>query len=368
MNVTEFKRKLAALSTHATIREKATGPESRIGVQAAGGKIKLIAGTSRTGVTVIAGDTDVTGRVFTIDARPFLTSGKVIKGKLDLQFEVTGSGLGIVTDKGGSLGCQETGTLRESGFVKRPRKLIAQAQIDGPKWAQIGRLFDAVQRDIDIPTPTIDIRADGTDITAVSPVMQELYASLHVNNSQGEAYGAAYVDFFRSLKVLEHSGTLSFCEDGVVASAGDIEIFSGPYRVARYDAKKRTSLPPENPKPLPTLNFRGTPATSFTLERKRLIDVLRGQASNDQDNRVTLVVNDTALEVVSYGAESGFVIPTATSGQGMRSVNAGYLMDILRAFDSKEVTLGWGVSPGIKIDAEGYQGWTILVAPVVLDK
>lgn len=302
-------------------------------------------------------------------SRPLLTAAKAMSGKLDLRIQATSRGIEVLTDKGGSLEVPHFGELRDAGFAKKARQPVARAVIEGRQWGQLAKLFDAVQQDIENPTPTLDFTTETGYLTAVMPTEKKaLYATLEVPTEGAAVYGAAYTDFWRSLKVLKEDGTLNFCKDGVVAVAGNIEVFCTPYLVSRYDAKKKIANPPQHPEPWPVLGFKGNPTTSVKVDRKKLIEIIKGQAPLDEQNRVTLNINDAALLVTAYGAESGFEIPVATSGTGIRSMNADYLMAILRAIDSKEVTLSWGNSPAVKVDAEGFTGWTILVAPTMLDR
>lgn len=374
MNVTELKRITAALSTYATVREKAQGPESKIGVQVSkDGTIKLIAGGPTGGVVVDVGGGGTTSGSFAIDARPFLSATKVIKGKLDLSFAVTEDRISIVTDKGGRIECKATDTLREVGFAPKPKGFLAKAAVDGPMWSQIGRVFVAVQRDFEPSPPTMHFYDDIVALTAKSPVRGEMYATVSLpadRVDEQERYGTAYMDFWRSLKVLDAAGTLEFGDKGVVARSGNIECYSAPYKVTVWNPKTRTSSPPANAKPHPTLGWDDAGATGrVTIDRKTLIEAIKGQASSDEYQRVTLRVDTGKLEVYGFGAETGLTLPTATQGKGVRSVQSELMLDLLRAFDnSKEIELAWGQAPGIRLHGKEYISWTVLIAPVTMNK
>lgn len=371
MNVTELKRITTALSTYATVREKAKGPESRIGVQIRDGNIKLIAGGATGGVVVDCGSGGTASGSFAIDARPFLSAAKVIKGKLDLSFSATEDGLSIVTDKGGRIDCKATDSLRDVGFAAKPKGFLAKGSIDGPAWGQVSRIFNAVQRDIESSPPTMHFYSDVLALTAKSPVNGEMYATVGLPAERGEAdqyYGAAYMDFWRSLKVLDATGTLEFGDKGVVARSGNIECYSAPYRVSMYNPRSRTSTSPEHPKPHATLGWNEEGTTGrVTIDRKTFIEAIRGQADSDEYKRVTFKI-DNALEVYGFGEESGLTLPADIKGRGLRSVQSELILDLLRAFDSKTVTLSFGSGPGIRIDGEGYDSWLVLLAPVTLSK
>ena len=369
MNITELKRITNALSTYASVRDKASGPEAIIGVQSKSGIIKLIAGSRRGGIvcTSQVGSTEETS--FIIRARPFLSAAKTLKGKIDLSFEVDGSGLRLVTDKGGSASFPIVGSLRDSGFAKKPKTGTHAGLIYGERFSQIARLFDAIAQDIESQTPTMHYYDGKFVITAISPATHAIYASLEVEGTgEGEASFAAYMDFWRSLKTLERDGTITFGPDGTVASSGIYECFSPPWLVSPYDSRTRKSESPRPPHPWPTLGWKDDAATArVTIDRRQLIEAIKGQVPDDDLGRVTLQVDTGTFEVYAYGAEAGIKLPASTEGRGVRSLQAKYLLDMLRAFESSEVELAWGTSPAIRLHSKEYKGWTVLIAPVTMN-
>jgi hypothetical protein len=370
MTVTEFKRIINALSTYATVREKATGPETLIGVQSKDGILKLVAANGRGGIAVTAGVGEFPTASFTVLGRPLLNAAKVLKGKIDLQWVVGPDNLQLVSDKGGSIVCDASGSIKESGFARKPQRVLATGFVNGAGYGQIARIFDAVQRDIESNCPTIHFYEDKAVLTAISPVNKELYATLSIPSTgvTEEVYGSAYMEFWKALKVLDQEGTIEFGTDGVIARSGVYEVFSSPWRISPYDRKTRTSLPVQNPKPHIEFIWRDNDSVArVTIDRKILIDAIKGQAPDEELARVTLQVDTGSLQVYAYGAEAGLTLPAVTENSGIRSVQGPLMLDMLRAFDSKDVELSWGSpSPGIRLNNKEYNGWTVLIAPVTM--
>lgn len=369
MTVTELKRTLTALSSYASVREKASGPESLIGVQSKDGVLKLIAATTRGGIVATVGLGDFPDTTFTVASRPLLSVAKALKGKLELSWEVDGQQLRLVSDKGGRIALDSTGELKDSGFAKKPRRPTATAFVSGDQFTQIGKLFKAVQQDIGILTPTMHFFDEKCVLTSVVPVSKSAYASLEVAAKfNDEQSGSGYLEFWESLANLSQDGTIDSGLDGVVARSGVYECFSAPYLVSDYNQRLKKSNPPEPPKPWPTFGWVDTAAmTRATVDRKSLIEAIRGQAPNDELSRVTLQVDTGTINVSAFGAEDGMTLPASTEGRGVRSVQSLYALDILRAFDmSKEVELAWGISPAIRLQGKEYTHWTVLIAPVTM--
>lgn len=367
MNVTEFKRITGALSTYANTR-KTEGPESRIGVQAKSGTLKLIAGNSRGGIAVNCGPVDSSDRLFFVSARPLIGSAAALKGKIDLRFGVVEGGLSLVTDKGGRVDFPQEGPLREAGFARKPNEFFANGSLAANNFKQLSKLFDAVSQDSDVQTPTLHHYEGKSVMTAISPGTHSLYASLETSGGGDEDVSAsAYMDFWRSLKACENDGDIQFGLKGVLARSGNIECFSARYFVSPYNRRTQTSEAPRPPEPWPTLGWRDDAATArVSIDRRSLIEAIKSHAPDDELSRVTLRIDTGTLGVFPFGAEAGMTFPANTQGVGVRSVQSKYALDMLRAMESKEVELAWGKSPAIRLFGEGYDGWTIFLAPVTL--
>jgi DNA polymerase III sliding clamp (beta) subunit (PCNA family) len=138
------------------------------------------------------------------------------------------------------------------------------------------------------------------------------------------------------------------------------------YKVSAYDSKTRTSEPPRHPDPWPIMSLAYEPSVTFTMEKKPLIEAVKGVMPFDEHNRVTLAVKPGGIEASAFGHEKGMFVPAETKNEGHRSVNADYLLRLLRAIDGKSVTIGWAQQPAMIISSPEMSGWTILLAPVAM--
>jgi hypothetical protein len=356
MKVSEYKKLIDKVKAFASSREKAAGPESVVGVQVSNGVVKFIAGTDEAGVVITLADAqaEVGSYGFIVSARPLIESAKVLPAKDNVVIEITKKMMTIVASGGGRLELKAVGTLREAGFPKKPKQHVATASIYSEQWGQMSRLFDAVLEKYKTGN-NVNLRFMDDGLYIVGTAMpSNRYAMLLVPEYEGPQVDFFPVnDFWSALKVLDGDGVIRAGYDGFIASTGDTEVFS---LIVRFE-KNWT---------IPVIKAVGD-GVGFTMSRTDLVSVVRGQAPNDEHNRVTFEV-DEDLKVTAFGAETGINLPVNTVGTGIRSVNANYLSSILRAMtDTKEVTLRWGnPSPGIRISASEYPSWMILVAPVAL--
>jgi hypothetical protein len=368
MKVSEFKAVAATLSRFATTREKAQPPESLIGVQNKAGRLRLIAGSEVAGVVVpieeYEGPADC---AYTISARPFLQAAKILPAKSEVTFSVTPEMLVLTASGGGTINLEAGGFIKNAGFVKKPKDFKASARVYGENWKRMANLFKNIGEQVEVPS--IQIIGDKAYATAVSHDPRAKYASLVLHEATGPTdYNmAAYLDFWVGLFSFVSDGTIQWGPSGVLATSGGHECFSGPYLLSRYNSETRTSETAREAPPWPILRIDGELPVGFTVARNDLTTVIKGQAPFDQLNRVTLEVDTDFVKVSPYGSESGQKFPAETYGRGIRSVSSEYLKDILSSMDCKQVTLRWGgSSKAISITGQGYDEWTILLAPVGL--
>jgi hypothetical protein len=195
-----------------------------------------------------------------------------------------------------------------------------------------------------------------------------MYAHYETTGTGEDGYhAAAYSVFWRSLKHFSDDGVIEWGEDGVLARSGVCELYVTPYRVAKYDPKRKASEPPRNPAPWPIMSLRGDPSVSFTVDKKQLIEAVKGVMPYDEHARVTLTVNDGFVNVAAFGVEGGMTVPAQTLHEGNRACNSEYLLRLMRSMDGKMITIGWAQQPAMILSAPEMQGFTILLAPVALN-
>jgi hypothetical protein len=368
MKVKEFKQIADALSRFATTREKAQGPESLIGVQVSNGTLKLISGTSTAGMAVTVMDFDgEEGRyTFTVPARPFLQASKVLPAKASVRLVVRLDGISLEAEGGGTfdVGKSEL-SLREVGFPKRPKTARASGGVDATNLKRMSKLFKAVSAKVEVPSVQI---VEGTAYaTAVAPGNRSQYVSYRFPADGQDGYNmSGYREFWEGLTHFTEDGIMSWAKEGIVVKSGNMECFSAPYLVSKYDPKIGAE-PPREAEPWPIMVANDKYDVSFSMDRKDLLTTVKGQAPFDEYNRVTFEVDTDSMRVSPFGTKDGMDLPCEAKGKGIRSVNADYLNGLLNAMDSKVVTIRWsGGVPAISITAEDYSSWTILLAPVTL--
>jgi hypothetical protein len=368
MKVSELRNIAASLSVFATTREKASGPESLIGVQYVGGTGKFIAGNSRAATVVGASiEGDGKDQRFTIPARPFLQAAKVLPAKHEAELRVDDGRFSILAAGGGRVDIDAVGTIKDAGFASKPKgdNVRASGNIPAAEWKRVAKLFKSISAKVMVPSVQ-HVSGRGYAI-ALSPG-ESRYACFSFPATGDNEYNmAGYRDFWEGLAAIVEDGILQWGIGGIVAVGGQVEVFSAPYLVSPYNPETRTSAPPSEQIPWPILQIDGELETGFTVDRKKFIDVIKGQAPFDEHNRVTLQVDTGSLRVMPFGTESGMDFPVEVHGRGIRSVSADNLNGLLSNMDSKEVTLRWGAGiPAVSIAAPEYAQWTILLAPVTL--
>lgn len=372
MKVKELRNICDGLSRFATTREKASGPESLIGVQLSNDTLKLIAGTSTAGVVATVGEFEgPSGRVaFTIPARPFLQAAKALPAKQDISIRIDTDRLSIASAMGGTVDIGATGlSIREAGFAPKPKtKRVIGDPIDAANLKRMAKLFKAIAAKVEVPSVQI---IDGTCYaTAVAPGNRPMYASFRFTGrssiERDEYNMAGYRNFWEALTHFTEDGIMSWDKGGVMVTSDNMEVFSAPYLVSKYTPETGAE-PPRETEAWPILVASEKSDVAVTLPRKTLTEIVKGQAPYDEHNRVTLEVDTDSLRVSPFGSRDGMDAPATTEGKGIRSVTADYLTALLNAMDSKEVTLRWsGGVPAVSLSSEDYSSWTILLAPVTI--
>lgn len=374
MKASEFKELVSVLSLFANVRETAKPPENQIGVQVSNGVAKLIAGSGPAG-TVITLEGETPGKFsYTVEARPFLQSAKVITGKQEVSLDISEKGITISTSDGGRVFLKAEGRLLDAGYAKKPKTFVVRSHVRASAFKQLANVFDAIHGDSDIEAPSLE-QVEGTShFVCVEPPKEKraMYAHFETTGEDLEPEAkmgyavAGYPVFWRSLKPFKADGLIEWGEDGVAAVSGPYELYVTPYRVSPYNPKTRKSEPPRNPAPWPIMAMQGKPSVSLTMDKKPLVEAIKGVMPYDEHNRVTLAVRPGGVEVSAFGQEKGMFVPADTLNEGHRSVNAEYLLRLLRAMDGKSITIGWAQQPAMILSAPEMENWTILLAPVAM--
>jgi hypothetical protein len=368
MKVSEFRTYIDLLSRFATTREKATGPQSYVGIQKRGAELKFISGVSTAGVVVdIPEHESETGNfTYTVNARPLLQSAKVLPAKANITIVADRGGLHIQTEGGGVFDLSKTDvSMREAGFAKRPKEFQAEGPVSVKNLKRMSKLFKAVSAKIEVPG--VQVKGGTAFATVVAPGNRAQYVNYRFPASGQDGYNmAAYRSFWEALTHFQSDGILKWGKQGVLLESDGATCFSAPYLTSTYDPAIGVGPAQEAP-PWPIMMATEKSDIAFTIDRKVFIDIVKGQAPLDEHNRVTFIVDTGSVRVTPFGSTDGMDVPCKGKGTGIRSVSADYLNGLLSHMDAKEVTLRWddGV-PAISITAEDYENWTILLAPAGL--
>jgi hypothetical protein len=368
MKVSELKKITDLLARFATTREKATGPESYLGVQKRGQELKFIAGVSTAGVVVDVPEheSEDGDYAYTIDARPLLQTVKVLPAKTVITLRTDKSGLHIQTEGGGVFDLSKTNvSLRDVGFAKKPKGFLAEGVLDVKTLKRMSKLFKSVSAKVEVPS--VQIKGGTAWATAVAPGNRSQYVNYRFPASGLDEYNmSAYRSFWEALTHFKDDGVIKWGKEGIMIETESASVFSAPYLVSKYDPKVGPE-PPRETEPWPILAMKGETKIWFKMDRKTLIEIVKAQAPLDEENRVTFTIDTGSLRVTPFNSKDGMDVPCEGKGTGIRSVSADYLNGLLSHMDAKEVTLRWddGV-PAISITAEDYEKWTILLAPAGL--
>lgn len=373
MKVSELRKITDALSRFATTRETAKPPSSLIGIQARKeiDEVKFISGDSVAAAVVAPpvgadGVHIISDGRFAISSRGLLQAAKVLPARDEVTLEVGEDKFSIIASGGGRLEFDAVCALSQVGFPRKPKEFKARGRISQEEFKRIAKVFKEISAKVEVPSVQI---IDKTGFaTAVAPGNRSRYATFRFDAEGEDRYNmSAYLDFWASLTHMTDDGELMWGPKGVLARSGRMEFFSAPYLISKYDSRTRTAEPPRETAPWPIMQIKGELDVGVTIERRKLVDLVKSQAPYDEHNRVTLKVDAGSLVVTSFGSETGLEIPVETSGKGIRSVRADYLTGLLSNMDAREVALRWGSGvPAISLSAEGYESWTLLIAPVAL--
>lgn len=368
MKVSEFRKVCDALSRFATTREKASGPESLIGVQKKGETLKFISGKGNAGmvVSVDEHDSEAGDYKFVIPARPVLQAAKILPARSEIVIRTDKGGVHLQAQGGGTIDIsRDPLSLREAGFPLKPKRTSVKGFIDAKNLKRMSKLFKAIAAKVEVPTLQVE---EGVGYAVVvAPGNRGSYANYRFP-VEAEGNGitmAAYREFWDALTHFDVDAEISWDIAGVVVRSGNLECFSGPLLFGGWDGQK--SVPAEPAQSWPILVATEGSDVSFTMERKQLLTAVKSQAPFDELNRITLEVMSGSVRVSPFGNSDGMDLPCETTGKSIRSVDADYLTALLNAMDSKDITLRWsGGVPAISLSSEDYGSWTILLAPVTL--
>jgi DNA polymerase III sliding clamp (beta) subunit (PCNA family) len=363
MNIAEFKKVCDALGRLASVRASAPLPQSAIGVQVKNGKMKWI---SSDGEAALSADMDEMDGDFSyyVAARPLLQSAKVFKGKGEVTLYATREGLNIETDDRQSITLKAMGTLPEANFPKRPRDFRASVPASKETFSQMSKVLPAISNlgNFKFGVTTLSCSNSSVDIEVLAPGVGAILARLSLVGFDKDYFNVGVrSSVWDALRACISDGDIRFGDSGVSVRSGRFELVAGSILASGKDGST-THWPASGLK-----TFDGPPDATFHIEKKRLVDLLKGIAPHDEHNRVTVTVGSNGIKVSPFASDVGISLQIPTFGSGSRSFRADYLESICKTIEGKEVTIGWTTNnPSIMVVSPEMMRWLIMLAPVAL--
>jgi hypothetical protein len=325
-------------------------PTDSILIQATNGRLKLVAGTADSTLIVDAGETSATGKAL-ISAKLLLNAAKSLRGKGTVEFEVTPEGATVRVSTGAEMGLPNTED-KMPDWVRVPKQDVAATPFPAGFLAEMAKVFDATTgkywpySHVAVSSKGQALRFAGSDRYAVAMV------DLEGPEVLGEAYrGSISSVFTGSLRGIDGGGTIRMTDDTLWLVAGPYTAVTRLYEAFSYY--------------FPSILER-EPDTTAEIDKKVLIDMVKGVASQDEHNRVALAAREATLTVHPFlDPATSVKAPALVQGEGSVGLSSDILSRCLAAYPGKSVTLGW--SPGrapLRIVDRTWP-WTLLIAPVV---
>jgi DNA polymerase III sliding clamp (beta) subunit (PCNA family) len=330
-------------------------PTDAVLIQATNGSLKFVAGTADSTLIVDAGATEQSGKAL-VSAKLLLNAAKSLRGKGSVEVRITPDGATVAISTGAEMSLPNVDD-KVPDWVRVPKVNVPSVPFPDGFWSEASKVFGATTGDF-WPYSTVSISAEGqlarlssTDRYAVSTVTLEGPEKL-----PAEYGGSISSVFTAALRHVEGSGTMRL-------GGGAFWIVAGPYTAVTRLFEARGHQPGAIGRALVE-----EPATTVSIDKKVLVDMIKGVASQDEHNRVTLVAREAALQVHPYSDPGTSVkAPAQIEGEaGQIGVTSGYLIRLLQAHPGKSVRIGF--SPGAKplrLVDQATWNWTLLLAPVV---
>lgn len=329
-------------------------PTDVVFVQAVGGNLKFVAGTADSTLIINAGHTTAKGKAL-VSARLLLNAAKSLRGRGEVDFEVTPSGLVIRVSTGGEVTLPNAGT-KLPVWLKPPTETPGDAQFRAKFWPEAAKVVMATTADY-WPLSHVHLSMDREYVRITSSDAVSYATTIlpgEDDHNLLDTVGSVSSVFVNAIKNLGDAGSIRWSSDLLSVESGPYTAVSQLYRVAA---------------PLKNLTaYVSDPDTVVVVDRTVLADMVKGVASNDEHNRVALVARNAALTVHPFDNRQASVkVPAQLSGADTTvGVDAEVLGRLLKAAPGKTVSLGWSLdgSPVQFLDKDST--WRMFLAPVVL--
>ena len=338
-------------------------PTDRVLIQASRGRLKLVAGTADSTLVVDAGETTAQGKAL-VSAKLVLNSAKALRGKGTVEFTVSPAGAAVRVSTGAEMLLANVDDAMPDWV--RPKVTSFAVPFGEGFLAEAARVFDATTGK-SWPYSHIAISAEDGILT-LTATDRYAYSSVSLEGAEElpeQGYlGSISSVFTGQLRGLDAAGQVHVIDGKATRNGGYltdevVTLVSGPYTAATRFVRA-ASLPH-------TDMFAAEAETSVSLDKKVLIDMVKGVGTNDQHNRVTLVARNAALTIHPYqDPTTSMKVPAKVEGaDGSVGVSADILSRCLTAYPGKTASLGWSrVRAPITLLDRSWP-WRMYLAPLV---
>ena len=354
VTVSEFKAACATLGRFADIRETAKEPRDRIIVQASQGRLKLIAGDDDSTVVVDLGETEETGKCV-VKARLLLSSAKALRGRGEVDLTVSRDGVTLRASAGGQVRLNSISAVMPE-LVRPPKKSEALHVGTHDGFGLASKVMPVVTSK-NHPANLVYLRAEPGELS-LTGCNSMAFGSWSVplgTKDGGWDVGAVSAKLFGSLADLTEPGPIAWDETRVAIRSG------------RFLVGSRLQ-PIQNPfRPVPAVPAEAVVAT---VDRKLLIEALRGVASGDANERVRARASGSTLVLEGWDGAGTMTLPATFAGRttGKVGFSADRMKRLAMALPGKTITVRFAgdiQTKPIGLSSEEATGWQMLLAPVV---
>jgi len=324
MIYSDLKGHAAQLGRFASIREGAPAPSDRILVQAYDGELKFVAGCdydeSSASLIVKAGPTNTNGKAL-VNARTFLSAAKSLRGKGEIDFEITPTGCTMRTNEGGEIMLGNVDTrmpdilppranaepyVAPKGFLDQAARLLgATTSMAVSAWRQVG----------------LEVKADALYLRGGDSFM---YTSLEIPQaSDRDVYGSLSPEFLDAVRTFDG-------ETSLIVGETQLVVEQGPYKATTSYMERfpRLPMPPKT----------ALPDTYMKMPRKAFLEAVKTLT----DEKVSL--NVTPRDAVLAGwpeLTTSLTLKADTYGRGRMAVMRDRLAKLASAFTGDTITVAW---------------------------
>lgn len=345
MKYADFKDYAANLGRFASVRDNAPEPSDRIVIQAYDGTLAFIAGAeyrdeTKATLKVNAGPSGAHGMAV-VAARPFLQSAKALKGKGEVDIEITPDGAILRTNVGGEIALPNVShkipsllRLNEAtmgraalpkGFLSRVSKMLG-ATLDGSyaNWRQA---------ELYCHEDFITLRG-GTD-------HQHTEFRLDTTMSWSLFRGSISPDFIEAIKDFDE-GMLQWNDDQFI-------VFAEPYTAYTRLMPRFVELPPFPP--------RIGLDTKVTVDRKALIESLKTIGGE----KIAMSPMGSGIRLAEWpDGKARLDMAAQVSGHGKMATLTGMFTKLATALDGDKIEIEWESDATGPLWLNGKDGWAIL--------